>query len=536
MMTVGEAGNFLAYGFAPASIVSPLGVVGLISNCLIAPFMLKERFRQRDFWGVLVAIAGAVTVVLSAKTSEKKLSPEHLWAEIKSWTFLVYVVVTVVCIVALVIASPRYGHRTILINLGLVGLFGGYTALSTKGVASLFTTRTWHAFQYPILYVLILVLVLSAVLQIRYLNEALQDFDSTQVIPVQFVLFTLSVIIGSAVLYRDFERTDASHVIKFIVGCLLTFGGVYLITSGRKAHDDTDQDDDESEWRSSATETEQVHLLDEERAQKRRQQQQQQQHSYNQGHDGIDESDQHDVPAIAVTPAHEHDSPHLTPCKQDDSSAIRPRTPPAQIHHQSPTTAAETPFFTPSTSGPTNRSVINRTTSTPVQSSTSTPTSTTRPPVRNSISRFSNLVPVPGPLIQPLSSSLSGIIADQIIRGEGASPQQRAILRQARSYRGGNNVSNNSSDIEAAIAADSSIVASARDRRRRSDLSASNSPLVQRHDPNTALLTPTETESEADPGRTDVNLPGRWRSMSASLASGFPNLLTRGRSERERQA
>jgi hypothetical protein len=42
LMTVGECGNFLAYGFAPASIVSPLGVVALISNCIIAPFMLKE--------------------------------------------------------------------------------------------------------------------------------------------------------------------------------------------------------------------------------------------------------------------------------------------------------------------------------------------------------------------------------------------------------------------------------------------------------------------------------------------------------------
>ena len=29
-MTIGEAGNFLAYGFAPASIVSPLGVVALV--------------------------------------------------------------------------------------------------------------------------------------------------------------------------------------------------------------------------------------------------------------------------------------------------------------------------------------------------------------------------------------------------------------------------------------------------------------------------------------------------------------------------
>lgn len=70
-------------------------------------------------------------------------------------------------------------------------------------------------------------------MQIRYLNRALQRFDSTQVIPTQFVLFTLSVIIGSAVLYRDFESTTATQAGKFIGGCALTFTGVYLITSGR---------------------------------------------------------------------------------------------------------------------------------------------------------------------------------------------------------------------------------------------------------------------------------------------------------------
>ncbi|KAL1885316.1 hypothetical protein Plec18167_001973 [Paecilomyces lecythidis] len=75
-------------------------------------------------------------------------------------------------------------------------------------------------------------------MQIRYLNRALQRFDSTQVIPTQFVLFTLSVIIGSAILYRDFESTTASRAAKFVGGCALTFLGVYLITSGRVAADD----------------------------------------------------------------------------------------------------------------------------------------------------------------------------------------------------------------------------------------------------------------------------------------------------------
>jgi hypothetical protein len=136
LMTVGEAGNFLAYGFAPASIVSPLGVVALIANCVIAPFMLKERFRLRDFWGVVVAVAGAVTVVLSAKQDEKKLGPHEILLYVTRTEFEVYMGITVFLIVILMWASPRYGERTSFIDLGLVGLFGTQRSHFTNTVAN----------------------------------------------------------------------------------------------------------------------------------------------------------------------------------------------------------------------------------------------------------------------------------------------------------------------------------------------------------------------------------------------------------------
>ncbi|KAF9891011.1 hypothetical protein FE257_005268 [Aspergillus nanangensis] len=238
LMCLGETGNFMAYGFAPASIVSPLGVVALISNCVIAPFMLKEQFRTRDFWGVLIAIAGAVVVVLSAKSSEEKIGPHEIWVMITRWEFELYLGLTAALIVALMWASSKYGPRTILIDVGLVALFGGYTALSTKGVSSLLSFTLWHVITFPVTYLLVFVLVFSALMQIRYINRALQRFDSTQVIPTQFVLFTLSVIIGSAVLYRDFQSYTAQMAGKFVGGCLLTFLGVYFITSGRVRNDD----------------------------------------------------------------------------------------------------------------------------------------------------------------------------------------------------------------------------------------------------------------------------------------------------------
>lgn len=103
------------------------------------------------------------------------------------------------------------------------------------------SSRFLGAFTTPITYVLLFILLGTAILQIRYVNKALQRFDSTQVIPIQFVMFTLCVILGSAVLYRDFEKTTPQQAQKFVGGCLLTFFGVFLITSGRQHKDDDEE-------------------------------------------------------------------------------------------------------------------------------------------------------------------------------------------------------------------------------------------------------------------------------------------------------
>ncbi|KAI8888111.1 DUF803-domain-containing protein [Backusella circina FSU 941] len=215
LMILGEVGNFVAYGFAPASTIAPLGTTTLVSNVILAPLMLKEVFRKRDLFGVLL------------------LSPELIMEALTQTQSIIYFILTGVAIVALTILSPLYGAYSIMIDLGLVAIYGGYTVLSTKSVASLLSLTFFKMFAYPVSYLLIFVLVVTAVLQIKYLNKALQRFDSTEVIPTQFVLFTVSAIIGSAVLYHDFDGMDMEQMSRFMSGCSIEFLGVYLITSKR---------------------------------------------------------------------------------------------------------------------------------------------------------------------------------------------------------------------------------------------------------------------------------------------------------------
>ncbi|KAF7193741.1 NIPA-like protein 2 [Pseudocercospora fuligena] len=453
MMVVGEIGNFLAYGFAPASIVAPLGVVALVSNCLIAPLLLREKFRWRDGLGVLIASGGAVVVVLSASSSNPKLTPEAIWGLVTTWEFETYLGITLFLIVALVFLSNKFGEKTILIDLGLVALFGGYTALSTKGVASLLTYSIWRVVTFPITYLLLAVLIGTAVMQIKYVNRALQRFNSTMVIPTQFVLFTISVILGSAVLYRDFEREQTDDAIKFVAGCAMTFFGVWCITSGRKRNQDGDVDDDEDDA---------ISLADEENAEVRERDGSERQASVVTASSGratvrrIHTADGNIAGSLGKTPTFapvEAATPpapfnlnkHLqeadmapanasavhadstAPLNGSDGSRVNPVKPPpihattsAPIVPQTPKPddallRPKTPARTPS--GPPIDSPSKMTSAQKAQHLD--PNVTPRQKLQQ---RHSVLGIVPGPLTSPLSGSLAAIVADELRRGVERSP------------------------------------------------------------------------------------------------------------------
>ncbi|KAG0172424.1 hypothetical protein DFQ28_010739 [Apophysomyces sp. BC1034] len=146
---------------------------------------------------------------------------------------IVFYIISCNLILLLTVLSPRYGSKYIFIDLGLCAFYGefslltsfdaeymflmslgAYTVLATKSLSSLLNLTLYKLFTYTVSYVLIIVLIFTAIMQIKYLNKALQRFDSTAVIPTQFVLFTISAIIGSAVIYRDFDNDDASQLAR----------------------------------------------------------------------------------------------------------------------------------------------------------------------------------------------------------------------------------------------------------------------------------------------------------------------------------
>ena len=80
---------------------------------------------KRDFLGILIAIVGAVTVVLSANTSDTRLGPDELVHAITQRPFIVYAAIYIAGAVLLSgLSESAAGKRYVYIDVGLCALFG----------------------------------------------------------------------------------------------------------------------------------------------------------------------------------------------------------------------------------------------------------------------------------------------------------------------------------------------------------------------------------------------------------------------------
>ena len=239
LMAFGELGNFGAYFFAPAVLVAPLGTVTVISNAIIAPCYLGEVFRKRDMAGVVGATLGAILIVACApEEAQRSVGASELWSRYLSQTgVIVYVTLLIVtATVCYALLRRGYGEEYLLVPLTITTVLGCFTILSVKAVSMLLTETFSGNSQFgsPLLYFGLLTLALGAVFQVRFLNYCMQFFDSTQVVPTFFVMFTLGAISVGGVMYQDFDDMSALRIAGFVCGVLITFIGVWLITSGER--------------------------------------------------------------------------------------------------------------------------------------------------------------------------------------------------------------------------------------------------------------------------------------------------------------
>ncbi|XP_054798651.1 probable magnesium transporter NIPA6 [Prosopis cineraria] len=231
-MIVGEVANFVAYAFAPAVLVTPLGALSIIVSAVLAHFILKERLHPLGMLGCVMCIAGSVIIVIHAPGERTITSVQEIWNLATQPAFLAYVCSVAVLVFILVFHfSPRCGHTNVLVFTGICSLMGSLSVMSVKalGTSLKLTFEGVNQLVYPETWFFMLVVAICVITQMNYLNKALDTFNTAIVSPIYYVMFTTLTILASVIMFKDWEGQSFGTIASEVCGFIVVLAGTILL-------------------------------------------------------------------------------------------------------------------------------------------------------------------------------------------------------------------------------------------------------------------------------------------------------------------
>jgi len=238
-MGIGEGANFLAYAFAPATIVTPLGALSIIVSSVLGSIYLSEKLNLHGKIGSVLTILGSVVMVISSPKSPEVTTLMELEIATVRPIFLLYVVVAVTMSLYLIfVVEPQHGRNNIFVYIGICSIIGGFSVSCVKGVGVMvrqfLATGDDHLniFVEPFAYVLVLALLVSITTQLNYLNRSLDVFDASMVTPIYYVTFTTSVLTCSTILFGEWDMLERpTDGVVLLAGFFVIVVGTFLLHS-----------------------------------------------------------------------------------------------------------------------------------------------------------------------------------------------------------------------------------------------------------------------------------------------------------------
>ncbi|KAB0397537.1 hypothetical protein E2I00_014562 [Balaenoptera physalus] len=226
LMAVGETGNFAAYGFAPITLIAPLGCMSVTGSAIISVMFLKENLRASDLLGMTLAFAGTYLLVNFAPNITQDISARTVQYYFVGWQFMTYGILEILIFCILLYFHKRKGIKHIAILLTLVALLASLTVISVKAVSGMITFSVTDKMQltYPIFYIMFIIMIASCVFQVkasvsafcsRLLNQATKLYSTATVVPVNHTFFTISAIIAG----EFWLSTLRYHILSGIPWC-----------------------------------------------------------------------------------------------------------------------------------------------------------------------------------------------------------------------------------------------------------------------------------------------------------------------------
>ncbi|XP_026555840.1 magnesium transporter NIPA3 [Pseudonaja textilis] len=231
-MGIGEAANFAAYAFVPATLVTPLGALSVLISAILSSYFLEEKLNIHGKLGCVLSILGSTMMVIHAPEEELITSLDDMETKLKDPVFIVFAsVVIVTSLVLIFVVAPRFGQTNILVYISICSLIGPFSVSSVKGLGIAIKDMLYQkpVFRNPLLYILTVVLVLAVSTQINYLNKSLDVFNTSLVTSIYYVSFTTTVVICSIILFKEWNSMELGDIIGTLSGFFTIIIGIFFL-------------------------------------------------------------------------------------------------------------------------------------------------------------------------------------------------------------------------------------------------------------------------------------------------------------------
>lgn len=267
--------NFVAFGFAPASVLSPLEGTQFVSNYLWNYFVDKDEIiianRVRMGTGTLLVIVGVALPIVGSPGNVANFDEEALQCMWGGGLWLIFVAAAVIlaggCTAGYLLNKPerwpengkKSYNRTIqflyTVPSAVLGAFGVVNAKVVSELIDILFTEigngTWTLLYDPprawFLWVTIILIVIGLGGWANRLNEGPNRFPKLTIIPLMNGAYILLSSTAGGLFFEEFEDFNAVGLVFYITGMAILLLGLVLIVPFVEDDEDLLMDDEKSD-------------------------------------------------------------------------------------------------------------------------------------------------------------------------------------------------------------------------------------------------------------------------------------------------
>ncbi|KAL3793631.1 hypothetical protein ACHAWO_001680 [Cyclotella atomus] len=249
--------NFASYAFAAQSMLASLESVQFVTNLLFGKFMLGAHVNQTMLAGTFLTVGGTVMAVQFSSKETLDLDTEDIKKLYANPAYLCYLFIIALMLVILHFVYQKLDDRkkkdkpikrsdVIMPCVYSIwsALFGTQSVVQAKVLAELLAVHSngsENIFASWFTYATMLLWIMTVLVWLKRLNDALERFNPLFIIPLLQCSFIFFAIVSGGIFFKEFNAFDTNQWVGFWFGIVVMFSGLILLTPQPIDQSDDDQ-------------------------------------------------------------------------------------------------------------------------------------------------------------------------------------------------------------------------------------------------------------------------------------------------------